>query len=102
MNGSAASARINIASRSFEFNAAGTSMGAHAGADVRELQAPRTGVGIKRSRNPGHGHAPRAAGCVHLCAHRNHKIVADRYVALELGIVNVANSDVVATLLDWR
>src|SRR6266699_3585653 len=102
MDGSTASARVNIAPCAIEFNAAGTSMGPNAGPDVRYFQTARTGVGIKCSRNSCYGHAPRAAGGVQLRAHRNHKLIADRYIPLQLGIVNMADADVVATLLDWR
>src|SRR5260370_23194597 len=77
-------------------------MGVDAGTDSGNLQASGAGAGFERFRDAGDLLVSRAGCRAQLGAGRNHDVVADRNVAAQVGIVNVADSDVISALLDGR
>src|SRR5260370_20747140 len=77
-------------------------MGVDAGTDSGNLQASGAGAGLGRCRDGGALLVSRAGCRAQLGAGRNHDVVADRNVAAQVRIVNVADSDVISALLDGR
>ena len=74
----------------------------HAVADGGNLEPSGAGADLERTSNPLHLLIARAALDPQVGLRRNHHLVADGNVAPQFRIIDVADADVIAALLDGR
>ncbi len=102
VNRSAAGFGVYIAFYPVNVDIAGAGLGVHPVTDGGNLQASGAGADFERTSNPLHSLVAGAALDTQVGLRWNHHYVADGNVVPQFRIVDVADTDIVAALLDGR